>query len=318
MGLAAPLERVAMTKRLLVLLTVVSLAVAAAAGDSARSTATASKTVKITSAGYSPAAVSITARDAVVFDNSDSVSHTVDFKTTTGIKCPSALPLTIPAGQSPSCNFGRAGSFKFTDPAHKGKSFHGTVTVAPPPDVTITATPKSVGYHKTVTLSGKLASQLSGQSLQVMALACGTSTPVKLANVTTTTGGAFTTRAQPLKQTVYTVKSKSSTSAPATVKVQPLLQLRKVARHRFSLKISAAESFAGKSANFQRYNAKLKRWRGVKRVLLKANTTGVAPTVLTTAKFRSSIKARLRVRVILKQTQVGACYAAGKSNTIRS
>jgi plastocyanin len=307
-----------MTKRLLFLFAVASLGVAGAAADSARSAATASKTVKITSAGYSPAAVSITAGDAVVFNNNDTVAHTVDFKTTTGIKCPSALPLAIQAGQSPSCSFSSTGSFKFTDPAHKGKSFHGTVTVAAPPDVTITATPNSVRYRKTVTLSGKLASQLSGQTLQVMALACGTSNPVKLANVATTTGGAFTTQTQPLKQTVYTVKSKSSTSAPATVKVQPLLQLRKVARHRFSLKISAAESFAGKTANFQRYNAKLKRWRGIKRVLLKANTTGVAPTVLTTAKFRSSIKARLRVRVILKQTQVGACYAAGKSNAIRS
>jgi plastocyanin len=318
MGLATRREPLSMAKRLTLLIALALLAAAGASTDSARSAAAASKTVKITKSGYNPTAVSVIVGDSVVFENDDTVAHSVDFKPTTGINCHAAIPVAVAAGQSATCDFSTAGSFKFSDPAHKGKSFRGTVTVAAPPDVTITATPKSVGYRKTVTLSGKLASQLSGQSLQVMAQACGTSSPVKLANVTTTTGGAFTTQTQPLKQTAYTVKSKNSTSLAATVGVKPLLKLRKVARHRYTLTISAAQSFAGKYANFQRWNAKLKHWRGVRRVLLQANAAGVAPTVFTTAKFRSSIKARLRVRVILKQSQVGACYLPGKSNTIRS
>ena len=53
-------------------------------------------------------------------------------------------------------------------------------------------------------------------------------------------------------------------------------------------------------------------------MLLKANTTGVAPTVISSAKFRSSLRAKLRVRVVLGQAQVGTCYLAGRSNTIRS
>lgn len=307
-----------MTKRLILLFTVASLAVAGAAADSARSASAASKTVKITKTGYSPASVSITAGDSVVFENDDTVAHTVSFKPAAGIKCPTALPLAIAAGQSASCSFATASNIKFTDPANKGKSFHGTISVAAPPDVSVKATPASTVYGRKVTLSGKLASQQSGQTLQVMAQECGAATSTKVGNVSTTTGGAFSTTATPLKQTAYTVKSKSSTSLAATVKVQPRLQLRKLARHRFSLKISAAQSFAGKYANFQRYNAKLKRWRGVKRVLLHASSKGIAPTVLTTARFRSKIKSKVRVRAVLKQTQVGSCYLAGKSNTIRS
>jgi plastocyanin len=307
-----------MTKRLVVLLAVASLAAAAVAADSARSAASASKTIKITKTGYSPATVSIIAGDAVVFDNTDTVAHTVIFKPTTGIKCSSALPLVIAAATSASCTFSSTGNFKFTDPANKGKSFHGAVSVAAPPDVTVTATPKTVVYGRKVTLSGKLASQQSGQTLQVMAQECSATAVSNLGSVTTGTGGVFTTQTTPLKQTTYTVKSKSSTSLGSTVKVRPLLKLRKVARHRFTLTISAAQSFAGKVANFQRYSTALKKWRGVKRVLLKANSAGVAPTVLTTAKFRSSIKSKARVRAILKQTQVSACYAPGKSNTIRS
>lgn len=56
----------------------------------------------------------------------------------------------------------------------------------------------------------------------------------------------------------------------------------------------------------------------VKRVLLKANTTGVAPTVISSAKFGARIKAKLRVRGTLGSKQVGLCYAAGRSNAIRS
>jgi hypothetical protein len=34
-------------------------------------------------------------------------------------------------------------------------------------------------------------------------------------------------------------------------------------------------------ATFQRYNGTLQRWVNVKRVLLHANSTGVAPTVIS-------------------------------------
>ena len=59
------------------------------------------------------------------------------------------------------------------------------------------------------------------------------------------------------------------------------------------------------------------RWVKVKRVLLKANTTGVAPTVITSAKFRSSLRTRLQPASPWVE-QVGVCYVAGHSNTIRS
>ena len=84
------------------------------------------------------------------------------------------------------------------------------------------------------------------------------------------------------------------------------------------LRVSGAQSFAGKYASFQRYNGTLRRWVALKSVPLKASTAGVAPTVLSTVSFRSTVKARLRVRVALGQAQVGGCYAPGLSNTIYS
>lgn len=300
------------------LLFLLAAAVLTAAGAAATALA-ASQTVTINATGYKPTAVSITVGDSVVFDNKDTVVHTVQFKQTTGFNCSAALPLAIAAGQSASCTFTSTGKYAFSDPAHKGNTFRGTVTVATAlTSGPLTLNPKSVVYGHTSTLTGTLASKLSGQSVQILGTECGTTTAKLLATVTTTTGGKFTYPAAPLKKTAYTAKLKNSTSSAATAAVQPRLQLRKVSKHHYRVTVSAAESFAGKSATFQRYRSATRRWVKVRRVLLKANTTGTAPTVITAAKFRSGIRARLRVRVTLGPKQVGLCYAAGHSNTIRS
>ena len=98
----------------------------------------------------------------------------------------------------------------------------------------------------------------------------------------------------------------------------PKLKLSKVRRHHYRLQISAAQSFVGKVATVQRYLPKSKRWVKVKRVSLKASTAGKAPTVVTSATFSSGLRARLRLRATLGVKQVGSCYLAGRSNTIRS
>jgi plastocyanin len=300
-----------MRKLLVPLLAVAALAAAGvAAGGS-------SKTVTISKTGYTPTAVSITTGDAVVFNNTDTVAHTVKFNPTTGMNCGAAVPLVIAASGSASCTFSSAGKFKFSDAASNKKAFHGTITVVLPLVSSFSVAPKAVVYGGKSTLSGKLASGQSGQQIKVQALACGETKSKAVATVTTTTGGAFSYQAQPSKKTAYTLSNKGLT-AGAAVTVAPSLQLSKVKRHHYKLQISAAQSFVGKVATFQRYRPKLKHWVKVKRVPLKASAPGTAPTVVTSAAFRSGIKAHLRVRVSLGPKQVGSCYLAGLSKTIRS
>lgn len=307
-----------MRKLFLVLMAVASLAAAGAAVDRARPAAAASQTVTITKTGYKPTSVSIFVADAVVFANSDTTAHTVVFKQATGFHCDTGVPLVLQPSKSASCTFSSAGRFDFSDLTNKGKNFRGTVTVAVNPTSNIGVSPKAVVFGGKVMLTGTLTDKLSGQSLQVLALQCGATSATSLATITSTTGGAFSYQAQPLRQTAYSVRVKNADSSAATAKVLPLLRLGKVARHQYMLHISAAESFAGKVATFQRYSKAKKRWVMVKRVILQADTTGVAPTVITSASFRSGIKARQRVRVTLGARQVGSCYLAGRSNTIRS
>jgi plastocyanin len=273
-------------------------------------------TVTITKAGYNPSAVTVAQGDVVQFTNSDTVAHQVVFKSTVGVTC-TPNPVVLAAGQSGTCSFQTAGSYSYSDPTAKGKSFKGTVTVTTAAEaLTLTAAPRGVTFGASSTLSGVLSTHKVGEKISVLAQQCGASAPAQAVTVDTTTNGAYSAVVKPLMNTAYTVKLRNTSSSPVTVTVRPALRLVKVAAHRYSLRVTAATSFAGKYAGFQRFNGT--RWVAVKVVALHASSAGVAPSVVTTATFRSSLKAKLRVRAVLGRAQVGSCYLAGTSNTILS
>ena len=300
-----------MRKILIAVIALTSLTLAGAAGAK-------TVTVSITKNGYVPSTTTIATGDVVQFTNADTVAHQVTFKTTTGMTCTPAT-LVIQPTQSGSCTFATAGTYTYNDPNVKGNTYRGTVTVTAPPEaLTLAGTPSVVVYGGKVTLTGTLSSHTVGESIDVMAQQCGQNAATKTTTVQTVAGGAFTAVVSPLANTTYIVKSKAVTSNAVGVKEKPQLRLAKLAAHRYSVRVLAAESFAGKFASFERYNAGLSRWVTVKQVVLRANTTGTAPTVITSATFRSTIKARLKVRIIVTQAQAGTCYLAGVSNAILS
>jgi plastocyanin len=295
----------------LLILAFVTLVITGAAGSK-------TVTVSITKAGYVPSSLTIAQGDTVQFSNSDTVAHQVTFKTTTGVTCVPAA-LVLQPGTSGSCTFANAGAYSYSDPNTKGHTYRGTVTVtATPESLTLKAAPVIVTYHATVAVSGLHSPAKAGDSIDVLAQQCGATTGTKLATVQTTATGAFSTTAQPLMNTSYTAKTKAATSAATAVRVRPLLTLTRLAAHKFSVRVTAAQSFAGAYASFQRYDGVLHRWVAVKIVGLQKGATAAAPAVSTRASFRSTVKTGLRVRVTLAQRQVGSCYAAGLSNTVRS
>jgi plastocyanin len=278
--------------------------------------AAATATVTITKAGYVPSSATIAQGDSVQFVNSDTAAHQVTFKSTKGVTC-SPNPVVLQPTQTATCTFATAGSYTYSDPNAKGNTFKGTVTVsAVAESIDLNAAPRLVAYGAKVNLSGTLSTHKSGENLDVLALQCGSSAASKVITVQTTTNGAFATMVQPLMNTTYTVKVRNTTSNAAAISVRPKVRVGKIAPHRYNVRVNAAQSFAGKYASFQRYNGT--RWIAVKTVLLAASSTGVAPTVISGATFRSTVKAGIRVRVVIGQAQVGSCYLPGISNTILS
>ena len=275
---------------------------------------TATVGVQITRLGFVPRAVTIRAGDTVTWTNADTVAHQVVFRQRTGLQCPQ--PLVIQPAQAGSCTFTRSGRFAYEDPTQRGGGFRGTVTVEQGPlAVTLQAVPRLVTYGGRATLSGAVSTAEGGQRVEVLAQPCG-QTQSRIATVTTTAAGAYSHVAQPLRTTTYQARFRSASTPGVAVRVRPRIRLAKVARARYSVRVTAAIGFRGRLVYLQRYNATRRTWITVRRAALRTVVAGIAPTRKTSVTIRVRLRGGLRLRVVMPQAQVGACYAAGRSNTI--
>jgi hypothetical protein len=181
-------------------------------------------------------------------------------------------------------------------------------TAASPQAVTISASRPSVIFGKSVTLSGKVSNSKAGENVSVLDQPFGTTAFATLATVQTVSGGQWSDVVKPTIETSYQAKWKSATSSTVSVKVRPMITLTLVsqATGRFTTKVSAARSFAGKFVLVQRLTS-----TGVstlKRVTLDANSA---------ASFRVRLHhGRSRLRVVMPTSQTAPGYITGTSNVV--
>jgi plastocyanin len=292
-----------MMKRVLLLAAVVCALVGAANAISATTT-----TVSITKAGFAPKNVTVTAGDTVKWVNNDTKNQQVECKT-----CTFTSPVLKPT-DSYSFTFNTVGKFAITDPLNSKAK--GTVTVkAAGPTVSLAAKPPTVKYLAATALSGADSAKRVNQNVTLLGKDCKAANFNKLTTAKTGTGGTFAFTDKPAMNTAYEAKIGTATSKEIAVKVQPTIQLSKVGRHKFSVAVSAASSFTGKQVLFQKRRTSGK-WVTVKKVTLKATAIS-GGTATTSANFKSKVRHR-RVRISIVLSQTTPCYAASRSNVIRS
>ncbi len=185
------------------------------------------------------------------------------------------------------------------------------------PSVTLAAKPATVTYGAATTLSGKVSNNAAGEKVVVLGQECGKPVFSSIGTVNTIGGGKFSTTAMPAKNTTYQAKWKMSTSPNVAVKVRPLVRLAKLASHKYRARVRAAESFNGKLVVFQRWSTAKRTWVKVRAVVLKSIGT-VGTTQISGRTFRSTVRAGLKVRILLRTSQVAPCYVGGTSNVIKS
>ena len=223
-------------------------------------------------------------------------------------------PFTLQPAQTGTCSFKSAGTFTYSDPT--ATSLQGTLTLTEPaaPDtLSLFTQPDRVIYASKLTLTGELSSKKAGMDVSVLATPCGRSTETKAATIQTTVGGEYTVGLRTARNTIYTVQTGTTKSSEVTVKVQPRLRLGRTGAHHYSLRVFAAQKFAGRYATFQRFNGI--RWVFVKRVRLHSNSTNILPTVISSVAFRATIAPRARIRAILPQLQAGSCYLRARATS---
>jgi hypothetical protein len=187
------------------------------------------------------------------------------------------------------------------------------------PTLTLAAAPTVVAYGKTTTLTGQLTPPQANQNINIQAQTCGTTNFKKATTVKSAANGSYTATVTPTVQTTYKATLHSNSSSPVVVKVAPVLKLTRVAPRSFSVAVTAGQSLVGKSIVFQRYVRLRHRWVRVKNVALTTMTPGSPkPAIVTSASFRSKVRARTRVRALLLLAQAQPCYISAKSNSVRA
>src|SRR2546423_9019896 len=187
---------------------------------------------------------------------------------------------------------------------------------AAPTTLTLKATPTVVAYGGTTTLAGVLSTQQTGQRIDIQRQECGSPTFKKVTTVTTTTGGAFTYAAKPTTKTNFQAKQQKVTSPTAAVQVAPVLTLKKLARNKFSVSATAAQTFVGKYAIFQRLRRT--KWVSLKKVTFATVTPTTKPTQVSSVTFTIKMPVGLRIRAVMPAAQAATCYLGARSKVVRS
>ena len=274
--------------------------------------------VSITKTAFVPASASLSTADTVKFTNNDTSAHQVVFKTASGVTC-SPTPFALQPAQSGTCTFTSAGTLSYSDPTTP--ALQGSLTVtspAPPTTLSLFVQPDDAIYASKVTLTGELSTKKAGENIVVLATTCGHSEATKAATMQTSSSGEYAIGLRPGRNTTYIVQAGTTKSSPQTVTVRPRVRLGRVAAHRYSLRVFAAQKFAGSFAVIQAYKPNTGRWFVLRRVRLHSNSTNILPTVISSVAFRSAVKPHTRLRALLPQSQVGSCYGSSTSNIVRS
>jgi len=289
----------------IVLLIVVATAIADVPGSTA-----ATVQVAILATGFVPKDVTIALGDTVTWTNADTRNRRV-----VSTQAPFASPVLAP-GQTFSFTFTKVGKFRYED-SSVNPTQRGTVTVRRNVDtVTIAAQPKIVTYGRATVLSGKTSLARAGEKVTISAKRCRANAYAKVGEAMTAADGSWSFPTKPLDHTTYRAQW-GAAIGETPVRERPRITLRKVAPHKYRVRVYAAESFAAKNVTFQRWNATKQVWVDVRSVTLVA-TGGVAPTMISGRDFRSSIATGKRVRINMGQAAAGSCYLANRSGVIQS
>lgn len=257
------------------------------------------KAVSITSSGFSPKVVSITADDTIRWKNNDTRNHQII--STRGIF---ASPVLAP-GRSYTFTFTEAGTYDYRDALDPRRT--GTVKVAGlPPALLLGVSAPQIGYGTAVTLTGQVNSKKAGEQVALTATPYGQPSPVVLATVLTGANGTFAYSTKPQMLTTYQATWKGAGSLPAAVAVAPVITFGR--NNGWVSRVYAGRSMAAKGLQVQTVS-RFGQWVTIKQVRLDGRSTAHFSLALS--------KGVHRLRIAMSVNQAGVGYLGALSKEVR-
>lgn len=179
---------------------------------------------------------------------------------------------------------------------------------------TLTVAPTTIVYGKGgIVLSGVVRSKRAGEEVTILSQPCRFTEPAAIATVRSGAGGVYRFRVQPMLNTRFRVRSADGTSRAVSVRVRPVVELRRLRAGRYKVVVSTTNPvfLDGRPVLLQRADGK--RWVTIKRALLKKASAETAITVLSAATI--AVKATGTLRATLPESS-GSCYLGASSTTL--
>jgi hypothetical protein len=257
------------------------------------------RTVSITSAGFSPRIVGITADDAIRWKNNDTRYHQV-----VSTRGTFASPVIAP-GKSYTFTFTQAATYDYRDALYPRRT--GSVRVAGlPPALVLGVSLPQIGYGSMVTLTGQVNNRKPGEQVALTALPYGEPSPIVLATVITGADGVFAYRTKPRLLTSYQAAWKGASSLAATVAVAPVITFGRL--NGWVSHVFAGRPMTAKTVQVQTVS-KFGQWITIKRVRLDAHSRARFTLGLT--------KGVHRLRIAMSVNQAGVGYLGAYSQEVR-
>jgi plastocyanin len=272
---------------LLPLALVAALLVATAAGAD-------TKTVQITSSGFTPTATTITAGDTVTWHNADSANHQV-----VADDGSFASPILKP-DETYSHTFTATGKVSYHDAF--AKTHKGSVTVnAPTGGVSLSASTTTVTYGGGAHLSGAVTNQLANEPVTLTSEPYGKGVK-SLSATTTSSDGSFSFDVTPSIQTTFQAHWRTADSNTVTIDVAPRVGFGHSGRL-YVAKVTSDLDYQGNFVWVQRHTSI--GWKSIKRIVLGSNSRAVFALRLP--------RGHSTLRLFLPSGQAGAGYVASTS-----
>jgi hypothetical protein len=171
--------------------------------------------------------------------------------------------------------------------------------------LTIVPSSLSVDYGNSVTLGGRLVNGKPGQRIAISAQRYGTSTPIRVATVTTRAGGEWSFHVAPTMMTVYQASSSEGfRSERVPIGVKPVIMAHELPNGHVVAHVKSPKSLHGRRVQFQQLMDG-GRWSTVSQQPLDRSMTAVFAPPLPSG----------HVRVALSVNQAGKGLLGSVSHT---
>jgi hypothetical protein len=184
-----------------------------------------------------------------------------------------------------------------------------------PPTISIQSNARVVEGWQSFEVSGAIAGAQSGEPVNVEAYACdGYGIWQSAVKTEAGSNGTWVAQAGVIVNSKLRARWRGGVSNTISVQVHPHTLLQHAGPHRYGVSVNANTFFDGKRGVLERLAGT--KWVKVRSFTLHAGRSyGV---VWSTARFPATVKTGRLLRAVLPKSQVGRCYLAGFSNTLKT